>query len=78
MVLGGNSLPRLLIRREKGTGIRRIYPVRQVYEVWRERRYWWSRPLAHDYYRLEDGTGEVRLVYYDRLNSQWWLERHRW
>ena len=78
VVLGGNSLPRLLIRREKGTGIRRIYPVRQVYEVWRERRYWWSRPLAHDYYRLEDGTGEVRLVYYDRLNSQWWLERRRW
>jgi DNA polymerase-4 len=55
----------------------RIYKVRYIYEHWRERRYWWARTVARNYYRLEDISGQVRLIYQDRLTSQWWLERRK-
>jgi hypothetical protein len=55
----------------------RIYNVRYIYEHWRERRYWWTHPVVRHYYRLEDTTGQVRLIYQDRLTSQWWLERRK-
>ncbi|MBN1250201.1 MAG: hypothetical protein JXC32_21230, partial [Anaerolineae bacterium] len=51
------------------------YEVRTIYEHWRERRLWWARPLLRDYYRLEDDTGAVRLIYQDLTSQHWWLER---
>ena len=55
----------------------RIYRVCHIYEHWRERRYWWTQPIVRNYYRLEDATGQVRLIYQDLLTSQWWLERRK-
>jgi len=55
----------------------RTYRVRQVYEHWRERRFWWALPMERDYYRLEDHTGQVRLVYRDLRSATWWLDRRR-
>lgn len=56
---------------------RRLYHVRQIYEHWRERRFWWAQPVERDYYRLEDATGQVRVIYQDLRTSSWWLERRR-
>ena len=51
------------------------YRVRRIYEHWRERRHWWAHPILRDYYRLEDTTGAVRLIYQDLATHGWWLER---
>lgn len=53
----------------------RILPVARVYEHWRERRYWWARPVRRDYYRVELDDGRVRVVFRDLGSEQWWLER---
>ena len=55
----------------------RPYRVRLIYEHWRERRFWWSRPIERDYYRLEDSSGAVRLIYQDLRTATWWLDRRR-
>ena len=55
----------------------RTYRVRRVYEHWRERRLWWSRPIERDYYRLEDHSGQVRMIYRDLRAATWWLDRRR-
>jgi hypothetical protein len=64
-------LPRALVWHD------RIDPVAQVYEVWRERRCWWSRPVERDYYRLEMINGQVRVVFQEVRSRQWLLERQR-
>ncbi|MBN1249916.1 MAG: hypothetical protein JXC32_19795, partial [Anaerolineae bacterium] len=55
----------------------RPYRVRLIYEHWRERRFWWARPIERDYYRLEDNGGHVRLIYQDLRTATWWLDRRR-
>ncbi|MGC9521572.1 MAG: DUF6504 family protein [Anaerolineae bacterium] len=70
-----DNVPLTFSWEERGKVIHRIYRVRQVYEHWRERRFWWSRPVARDYYRLEDTGGGVRLLYQDLSTGDWWLER---
>lgn len=55
----------------------RSYRVRYVYEHWRERRFWWALPVERDYYRLEDSSGAIRLVYRDLRTTTWWLDRRR-
>ena len=49
--------------------------VHRIYEHWRERRCWWAHPILRNYYRLEDTTGAVRLIYQDLATHRWWLER---
>lgn len=71
-----NRMPSVLIPQEAYA--RRgptAYEVHTIYEHWRERRLWWARPLLRDYYRLEDETGTVRLIYQDLVSQHWWLER---
>ena len=55
----------------------RTYRIRRLYEHWRERRFWWSRPIERNYYRLEDSSGQVRLIYRDLRAATWWLDRRR-
>jgi DNA polymerase IV len=80
---GIDAAPSLLIWHDSvraprsDTGALHTYRVRRIYEHWRERRTWWAQPLERDYYRLEDATGELRVVYLDRRTNQWWLECRR-
>jgi hypothetical protein len=53
----------------------RIHQVEAIYEVWRERRYWWSRPVDRDYFRLETGDGQMRVIFRDARTDRWLLER---
>lgn len=64
-----SGLPRALVWPD------RILSVARVYEHWRERRFWWTRPLLRDYYRTETADGQVRVVFRDRGSGRWWLER---
>jgi protein ImuB len=88
--VGVDAAPRVLIWQDRDlvghsdnetrypdTRMLHTYRVRRIYEHWRERRTWWAQPLERDYYRLEDVTGELRVVYLDRRTEQWWLERRR-
>jgi DNA polymerase-4 len=65
------GLPRALVWRD------RIREVRLVYETWRERRRWWSKPVERDYVRLETDDGLVRVVFRDVRTDRWLLERRR-
>jgi hypothetical protein len=49
-----NNLPRAVVWRE------RIWEVHTIYEHWRERRRWWSRPIARDYFRVEIERGKTQ------------------
>lgn len=53
----------------------RILRVVRVYEHWRERRRWWARAVLRDYYRLELGDGQVRVVFRELEGGRWWMER---
>jgi DNA polymerase-4 len=53
----------------------RIREVRCVYELWRERRHWWGRPIERDYFRLELEDGQMRVVFHDVRADRWLLER---
>jgi nucleotidyltransferase/DNA polymerase involved in DNA repair len=53
----------------------RMREVAVVYEAWRERRRWWSRPVERDYFRLETADGQVRVVFRDVRADRWLLER---
>jgi hypothetical protein len=47
----------------------------RLYEHWRVRRRWWGRPIRRNYYRLETGEPQVRVVFHDLETDRWWLER---
>ena len=70
---GPDGMPRALVWRD------RFHEVEVVYEVWRERRRWWSRPVERDYFRLETADGQVRVVFRDLGRDagagRWLLER---
>jgi hypothetical protein len=63
------GLPRALVWNDRFRG------VETVYEAWRERRRWWSRPVERDYFRLETADGHVRVVFRDVRTGRWLLER---
>ena len=63
------GLPRALVWRD------RIWEVMVVYEIWRERRRWWGLPVERDYFRLETGDGQVRVIFRDVRTDRWLLER---
>jgi len=66
---GPDGVPRALVWRDH------IREVETVYETWRERRCWWSWPVDRDYFRLETGDGQVRVVFRDVGADHWLLER---
>lgn len=61
--------PKAIVWRE------RIQEVTCVYELWRERRQWWSQPVGRDYFRLELADGQMRVIFRDVHTDQWLLER---
>jgi hypothetical protein len=65
----GPPPPRALVWRD------RIRQVETIYETWRERRCWWSRPVERDYFRLETDEGHVRVIFRDVRSGRWLLER---
>jgi protein ImuB len=65
------GMPQALVWRD------RIREVRLVYETWRERRRWWSKPIERDYCRLETADGLVRVVFRDVRTDRWLMERRR-
>lgn len=65
------GVPQALVWRD------RLRDVAAVYESWQDRRSWWCRPVERDYYRLETGEGQVRVIFRDREADRWLLERRR-
>jgi nucleotidyltransferase/DNA polymerase involved in DNA repair len=63
------GLPRAVVWRD------RIREVAAIHETWREDTHWWSRPVERDYFRLETGDGQVRVVFHDLRSDRWLLER---
>jgi hypothetical protein len=55
----------------------RIRRIEAIYEAWCERRYWWSRPVERDYFRLETDDGQMRVIFRDARAERWLLERRR-
>ena len=53
----------------------RIWRIEAIYEAWCERRYWWSRPVERDYFRLETDDGQMRVIFRDARAERWLLER---
>lgn len=82
VTFGPNGLPVMLSWGDSrdlspNAGSRRITRIRRIYEHWRERRFWWAQPVERNYYRLEDATGAVHLIYQDLRTGSWWLERRK-
>jgi len=46
----------------------------EVCNRWRIEEAWWRRPVSRDYYKLV-GSGMLALVYLDRVDGTWHLER---
>lgn len=46
----------------------------EVCNQWRIEEAWWRRPVSRDYYKLV-GEGLLALVYLDRVDGSWHLER---
>jgi len=46
----------------------------EVCNRWRVEEAWWRRPVSRDYYKLA-GTMLLALVYLDRVDGTWHLER---
>jgi hypothetical protein len=46
----------------------------EVCNQWRIEEAWWRRPISRDYYKL-NGRHLLALVYLDRVNGTWHLER---
>jgi hypothetical protein len=53
----------------------RIWEVESIYEHWRDRRRWWSRPVERDYFRLELEGGRIKVVFRDVETDRWYVER---
>jgi hypothetical protein len=65
--LDASGQPTLL--RMGGEGV----PV-EVCNRWRVDEAWWRRPVSRDYFKLA-GTRLLALVYLDRVDNTWHLER---
>jgi hypothetical protein len=46
----------------------------EVCNLWRVDEAWWRRPVSRDYYKLA-GQRLLALVYLDRIDQTWHLER---
>ena len=46
----------------------------EVCNQWRVEEEWWRRPISRDYYKLA-GQRLLALVYLDRVDGSWHLER---
>ena len=46
----------------------------EVCNRWRVEESWWSRPIARDYFKVA-GQNWLALVYFDRVDGIWHLER---
>jgi DNA-binding transcriptional LysR family regulator len=46
----------------------------EVCNRWRVEESWWSRPIARDYFKVA-GRSWLALVYFDRVDQTWHMER---
>ncbi len=46
----------------------------EVCNRWRVDETWWRNPIARDYFKVV-GTRWLALIYYDRIDRTWHLER---
>jgi len=46
----------------------------EVCNRWRVEESWWSRPIARDYFKVAGGNW-LALLYLDRVDGSWHLER---
>jgi DNA-binding transcriptional LysR family regulator len=46
----------------------------EVCNRWRVEESWWSRPIARDYFKVA-GQNWLALVYFDRVDGTWHIER---
>ena len=46
----------------------------EVCNRWRGEESWWNRPIARDYFKVAGGNW-LALVYFDRVDESWHLER---
>ncbi|CAN5680436.1 hypothetical protein BH23CHL7_BH23CHL7_15340 [soil metagenome] len=46
----------------------------EVCNQWRVEEEWWRRPISRDYFKLS-GSQLLALVYLDRVDGSWHLER---
>jgi len=46
----------------------------EVCNRWRVEESWWSRPIARDYFKVA-GASWLALIYFDRVDRSWHLER---
>ena len=46
----------------------------EVCNRWRVEESWWSRPIARDYFKVA-GQNWLALVYFDRVDETWHMER---
>ncbi len=46
----------------------------EVCNRWRVEESWWNRPIARDYFKVV-GPRWLALVYWDRVDDSWHLER---
>jgi hypothetical protein len=46
----------------------------EVCNRWRVEEGWWSRPIARDYFKVA-GPSWLALVYFDRVEGGWHIER---
>jgi hypothetical protein len=46
----------------------------EVCNQWRVEEAWWRRPISRDYFKLA-GSQLLALVYLDRIDGSWHLER---
>ena len=46
----------------------------EVCNQWRVEESWWSRPIARDYFKVA-GPNWLALLYLDRVDGTWHLER---
>jgi nucleotidyltransferase/DNA polymerase involved in DNA repair len=53
----------------------RFRRIELIHESWRERRSWWGCPVERDYFRVETADEQIRVVFLNRRDGQWHLER---
>ena len=52
-----------------------VHLVARVVNEWRVEDGWWHRPIARHYYQVMTSTGWLAILYWDRIEDAWYLER---
>ncbi len=47
----------------------------RICNYWKVDDNWWRKPTVRDYYKLQTDSGLLCVVYYERIENAWYLER---